>query len=511
MFESLTSRLNQALRTMRGQARITEKNIQEALREIRLALLEADVHVGAVKEFVSRVCEKALGVEVLKTLSPGQQVIKIVNDELIRLLGGDQPTEVMPTGGLTVVMMCGLQGSGKTTASAKLALRMKADGRRPMMVAADIYRPAAIDQLQVLGERVNIPVFSQPEGTKPEQIVERALVHAKAEGHDFVILDTAGRLHIDEEMMQELVRLRKIAQPQRILLVIDSMVGQDAVLQAEHFHGKLDVSGVILSKLDGDARGGVALSVRHAVGRPILYASTGEKPEDFETFHPDRMASRILGMGDVLTLIEKAQESIDQDEAMAMQQKLMDRTFTLQDWLGQLRNMQKMGGVTALMKLIPGMGGMDIPEDKMPGEKDTKCMEAIIQSMTSLERTETRVIGSSRRKRIARGSGTTVAAVNNLLKQFAEMKRMMKSMTAPMQEKVIRHTRAKNKKGKKGKNKKYTAPKVSKKMRKMQQMGQQFPGMDLMGGMNNMEDSQGGGESDAALMEKIKSMMNKDK
>ena len=507
MFESLSDRLNGALRKLRGQAHVSEKNIQDALREVRLALLEADVHVGAVREFINRVRERAMGQEVLKTLNPGQQAIKVVHEELTNLLGGDQPREPIPTGGLVTVMMCGLQGSGKTTASAKLALKMKEAGRRPLMVAADIYRPAAVDQLQVLGERVGVPVFSQPTGTKPETIVERAISHAKAEGNDLLILDTAGRLHIDEAMMAELVRIKRLAQPQRTFLVVDSMVGQDAVRQAEHFNSQLTVSGVILSKLDGDARGGVALSIRHAIEKPIVYASTGEKPQDFDAFHPDRMASRILGMGDVLTLIEKAQANVDQDEAAAMQQKLLSQTFTMEDWLTQMQQVKKMGGLASVMKLIPGLGG-NLPTDKLPDDREMTRMEAIIYSMTPLERTEPNVISGGRRKRISAGSGTTVADVDRLVKQFSEMRKMIRAMTAPMRQRVIQQTRKKDKKGKgKGRKGKPQQPQMSKTMRRqMQKMGG-MPGFDpsqLMGGMPQ-EDS--GGQDE--MMRKMREMLKK--
>lgn len=505
MFENLTDRLNQALRRVRGQSHLSEKNVQEALREVRMAFLEADVHVGAVKEFIARVRERALGQEVLKSLNPGQHTIKVVHEELTRMLGGDRLLEPIPTGGQIVVMMCGLQGSGKTTASAKLALRMKGEGRRPLLVAADIYRPAAVQQLQVLGERVGVPVFTQPEGTRPEQIVERAMAFARAQGNDLLILDTAGRLHVDERMMDELVRLRRLAGPQRIFLVIDSMVGQDAVRQAEHFNSRLDVSGVILSKLDGDARGGVALSVRHAIGKPILFAGVGEKPADFEPFHPDRMASRILGMGDVLTLIEKAQASVDREEALRMQQKLFEQSFTLDDWLAQMQQVKKMGGLSAIMKLLPGLGG-GLPSDPELDEGEIARMEAVINSMTLKERTEPNLIAGSRRKRIAAGSGTSVSDVDRLLKQFGEMKKMIRAMTAPARERMVKRLRTHDKKALAAMRKKGKAPQLSKSMRR--QMGK-------LGGLTGLDPSALGNlqpppeSADSGMMDRLREMLKK--
>ncbi len=504
MFENLTDRLNQALRRVRGLSHLSEKNIQEALREVRLAFLEADVHVGAVKEFTTRVRERALGQEVLRTLEPGQHTIKVVHEELTRMLGGDQLLEPIPAGGLVVAMMCGLQGSGKTTASAKLALKMKDEGRRPLLVAADVYRPAAIDQLRVLGDKVGVPVFSQPQGTRPEQIVERAMAFARAQGHDLLILDTAGRLHIDERMMDELVRLRKLASPQRIFLVIDSMVGQDAVRQAEHFNSRLDVSGVILSKLDGDARGGVALSVRHAIGKPIIFASVGEKPQEFETFHPDRMASRILGMGDILSLIEKAQATVDRDEAIKMQQKLFDQTFTLDDWLSQMQQVKKMGGLGAILKLMPGLGG-NMPADKLPDEREMVRMEAIINSMTKRERIEPHVVQGSRRKRIAAGSGANVSEVDRVIKQFGEMKKMIKAMTAPARERLVKKLRTHDKKALAAMAKKGKQQPMSKAMRKMGRMGG-MPQMDPRA-LENLQAPPDMG--DPGMMDKLREMLKK--
>ncbi|MBE7558065.1 signal recognition particle protein [bacterium] len=504
MFENLTDRLNQALRRVRGQSHLTEKNIQEALREVRLAFLEADVHVGAVKEFIARVRERALGQEVLASLEPGQHAIKVVYEELTRMLGGDALLDPIPAGGLIVTMLCGLQGSGKTTACAKLALKMKNEGRRPLLVAADVYRPAAVEQLKVLGEKVDVPVFSQPQGARPEQIVERAMAFARAEGRDLLILDTAGRLHIDERMMDELVRIRKLASPQRIFLVIDSMVGQDAVRQAEHFNSRLDVSGVILSKLDGDARGGVALSVRHAIGKPIVFASVGEKPADFEAFHPDRMAGRILGMGDVLTLIEKAQAAVDREEALKMQQKLFDQSFTLDDWLSQMQQVKKMGGLSAILKLLPGLGG-NLPTDKLPDEREMVRMEAIINSMTKRERSEPHIVQGSRRKRIAAGSGANVSDVDRVIKEFGEMKRMIKAMTAPARERLVKKLRTHDKKALAAMARKGKQQPTSKAMRKMGRMGG-LPGFDPRALGQAPESPEAGG---ADMMEKLREMLKK--
>ena len=428
VFENLSNKLQETLRKLKGKGKLTEKDVDAALREVRLALLEADVNFKVVKDFVAKVKERCLGKEVLESLTPGQQVIKIVNDELTRLMGESVAKLNQAPNPPTIVMMVGLQGSGKTTSSAKLAHLLKKKNHTPLLVAADIYRPAAIKQLQVLGEQLDVPVFQMGE-QDPASTAKAALELAKKNRHDYLIIDTAGRLHIDEELMNELGRMEKAVSPHEILLVVDAMTGQDAVNVAQSFRDKLGLTGVVLTKLDGDTRGGAALSVRAVTGCPVKFAGLGEKTDAFEPFHPDRMSSRILGMGDVLTLIEKAQSSFDHKQAQEMERKLRTQQFTLDDFLEQLQQIKKMGPLNQIMEMMPGMGGLG---KKLKGmsvdEQQFVRVEAIIKSMTKKERQEPVIINSSRRKRIAAGSGTKVQDVNNLLKQFDMMQKMMKQL-----------------------------------------------------------------------------------
>jgi signal recognition particle subunit SRP54 len=429
VFENLQKRLTAVLAKVRGQLRLSEKNIQDALGEVRLALLEADVNYRVTREFIRRVRERAIGADVLKGLTPDQHFIKIVHEELIQLLGGQTHPFDFSGERRAVYMLCGLQGSGKTTTAGKFALFLRKRGRHPLLVAADVYRPAAIQQLKVVGEQVETPVYAPGADVDPVKICRDALRHAEKEGLDSVILDTAGRLHIDQDMMGELIRVKEALDPQHILLVVDSMVGQDAVNQAKEFNQSLEITGIILTKLDGDARGGAALSIREVTGKPIFFAGVGEKLEDFERFHPDRMASRILGMGDVLSLIEKAQEVFDQEQAQEMQKKLLDQSFTLEDFLNQMQQMKKMGNLQDIMEKMPFFsGGGRLPQDFEMDEREMVVAEAIIRSMTPAERLHPQVIGGSRRKRIAKGSGTSPTDVNRLLKQFDESKRMIRQM-----------------------------------------------------------------------------------
>ena len=423
-FEGLAEKLNAAFKKLRSKGKLSENDVKEAMREVRLALLEADVNYKVAKDFVKKVTEKAVGEEVLSSLTPAQQVIKIVRDELTELMGSTDSRINFSSKIPTIIMMCGLQGSGKTTHSAKLAKMFRKQGRRPLLVACDIYRPAAIEQLKVVGAQVDTPVFEM--GTiSPVEIAKNAIKHAKDYGNDIVILDTAGRLHIDEELMQELQDIKNEVHPNEILLVIDAMTGQDAVNVANTFNEKLEITGVILTKLDGDTRGGAALSVRAVTGKPIKFAGTGEKLTDLEAFHPERMASRILGMGDVMTLIEKAQENIDIDPEQAgdLAKRMKNADFTLDDFLSQMQQIKKMGPLSGILKMLPGMsaiGDIDIPDDAM------KKPEAIIRSMTLKERKYPEILNASRRRRIAAGSGTTVQDVNQLIRQFEDMKKQMK-------------------------------------------------------------------------------------
>ena len=428
VFEGLSSKLQEIVRKFKGKGRVTEADIKEIMREIKLALLEADVNFKVVKDFISVVSQKAVGQNVLESLTPGQQVIKIVHDELVSLLGGTQSKISFASRPPTVLMMVGLQGSGKTTTSGKLASQMRKQGKNPLLVACDVYRPAAVKQLEVVGGQLNIPVYSEPGNNNAVEIASRALKEAENKGHDLMIIDTAGRLHINEELMDELVRIKATVKPHEIILVVDSMTGQDAVNVAASFNEKIGLDGLILTKLDGDTRGGAALSVKSVTGKPIKFVGLGEKLSDLEPFYPDRMASRILGMGDVLSLIEKAQESFDEKKAMEMEKKLRSQQFTLEDFLDQMQQLKNMGSLNQILGMIPGLSpkqlqGVDIDEKKMAH------FEAIIKSMTMKERLEPSVINASRKKRIAAGSGTSIQDINNLLKRFEELKKMMKQMT----------------------------------------------------------------------------------
>ena len=422
-FESLSEKLAAAFKKLRSKGKLSESDIKEAMREVKMALLEADVNYKVVKDFVKTVSERAVGQEVLESLTPAQQVIKIVNDELTALMGKDNARIQFPSKPPCVVLMCGLQGSGKTTHSAKLARYFKSQGHRPLLVACDIYRPAAIEQLKIVGEKAGAQVFEMGK-ENPVKIATEALKFAKDHGNDLVIIDTAGRLHIDEVLMEELKQIEAAVNPNEILLVVDAMTGQDAVNVADTFNKALPITGVILTKLDSDTRGGAAISVLQVTGKPIKFAGTGEKIDDLEPFHPDRMASRILGMGDVLTLIEKAQDAVDEKEAAKLAQKMKENSFDMNDLLDNLRQISKMGSIKQLLGMIPGIGnkveGMDIDE------KQFTRVEAMITSMTPAEREKPSIINPSRKRRIAAGSGTRVEDVNRLLKQFEQMKTMMK-------------------------------------------------------------------------------------
>jgi signal recognition particle subunit SRP54 len=428
MFESLSDRLNAAFTRLSGKGRLDEADIDEAMKEVRRALLEADVNFKVVKTFVERVRERAIGQEVLKSLTPAQQVVAIVHDQLIELLGEAARLESSKTPP-TVIMMVGLQGSGKTTTAAKLALQLRRAGQNPLLVAADMYRPAAVHQLQTLGKQLNIPVYSEPQGANPINIAVNGVRQGQIGNHNTVILDTAGRLHIDEMMMQEVATIKSRLNPTEILLVVDAMTGQDAVRAASEFNEKVGVTGLILTKMDGDTRGGAALSVREVTGVPIKFIGTGEKTDALEPFYPDRVASRILGMGDVLTLIEKAQAEYDVESAKAMEKKLRTATFNLEDFLGQLQQVKKLGPLEQVLGMIPGLGQAMRQQQVSVKDGDFNQIEAIIRSMTPMERHRPEVIDSSRRRRIARGSGTTVQDVNALLNQFKQMQKMMKMMT----------------------------------------------------------------------------------
>ena len=429
-FEGLSEKLNETFKRLRGKGRLTESDVKAGLREVRLALLEADVSYKVVKDFIARVTDRCVGSDVLESLTPAQQIVKIVNQELTELMGGSNARLATASKGPTVVMMVGLQGAGKTTNCAKLAGLMRRQyGKRPLLVACDVYRPAAIKQLQVVGSQVGVEVFERGQGD-PVKIAQEAVEYARYYGRDPVILDTAGRLHIDEHLMQELRNVRDTVKPQEILLVVDAMTGQDAVNVADTFNKNLGVDGVILTKLDGDTRGGAAISVKAVTGKPIKFSGTGEKLTDIEPFYPDRMASRILGMGDVLTLIEKAQDSFDEKSASELEHKLRTQSFTLDDFLTQMQQMKKMGSVADLLKMIPGVGSklgdISIDEDKIAKQQAKTC--AIIYSMTRMERRNPDVLNASRKRRIAAGSGTTVQEVNLLLKQFEQTRQMMKEV-----------------------------------------------------------------------------------
>jgi signal recognition particle subunit SRP54 len=429
MFESLSEKLSRTFKKLRGQGKLTEKNIQEALKEVRMALLEADVNYKVVKKFVEDIRQSAMGQEVLDSLSPGQQVIKIVNQELIRLMGGSRQDLNLTGRTPFALMLVGLQGSGKTTTAGKLALHLRKKGRNPYLVPADIYRPAAIEQLQKLGGQVGIPVHDTDKGRKPEDTCLEAMQRAGTVGADVLIMDTAGRLHVDDELMAELVRIKERVSPTEILLVADAMTGQDAVNVAKHFNDLLDISGVILTKMEGDARGGAALSIKAVTDKPIKFIGVGEKLDALEPFFPDRLASRILGMGDMLSLIEKAQEEFDEKEALKLAKKLKKREFDLEDFLGQLRQLKKLGSLEQIMSMIPGLGQLKQLKNVKPDERELVRVEAIINSMTKEERENYKIINGSRRRRIALGSGTTIQDVNKLLKNFAQTKKMMETLT----------------------------------------------------------------------------------
>ncbi|MBS7220443.1 MAG: signal recognition particle protein [Clostridiales bacterium] len=428
-FENLSEKLQAVFKQLRGKGKLTEKDVKEAMREVKLALLEADVNFKIVKQFINKVNERAVGSEVLESLTPGQQVIKIVNEELIELMGSSQSKLTFSSKPPTVYMMVGLQGAGKTTTSGKLAGLLKKQGKSPLLVACDVYRPAAIKQLQVVGNNYGIPVFEMGDKLNPVDIAKESLQYATKNKHDVILIDTAGRLHINEELMEELKNIKEAVRPQEILLVVDAMTGQDAVTVADSFNGQLGVDGIILTKLDGDARGGAALSVRSVTGKPIKYIGMGEKMEDLEPFYPDRMASRILGMGDVLSLIEKAQEAYDEKQAMEMAQKMRNNDFTLEDFLDQMQQIKKMGPLKDLIGMIPGMSQLNL-NDVDVDPKAMAHIEAIIQSMTKEERQNPSILNGPRKKRIANGSGRTIAEVNRLLKQFEEMKKMMKQVNS---------------------------------------------------------------------------------
>ena len=430
-FEGLGEKLQETFRKLKGKGKLNEKDIKEAMREVKLALLEADVNYKVVKQFISTVSSKCVGAEVLESLTPGQHVIKIVNEELTNLMGGSESKLNYSSSGLTVIMLVGLQGAGKTTMCGKLALNLRKDNKKPLLVACDIYRPAAIKQLEVVGKQIEIPVFSMGDKVSPVEIAKNAIAHAKDNGNNVVIIDTAGRLHIDEELMQELKNIKENVKPSEILLVVDSMTGQDAVNVAENFNKDLDLSGVILTKLDGDTRGGAALSIKSIIDKPIKYAGIGEKMNDFEVFHPDRMASRILGMGDVLSLIEKAQEAIDEKEATDLGKRMLNQEFNFDDYLMAMEQMKKLGPLNKIMEMIPGMNSKEL--QGVDFDKGTAALDkskAVIQSMTAKERKNPSLIAksASRKNRIAKGSGTSVQEINKLMKGYEMMKKQMKQM-----------------------------------------------------------------------------------
>ena len=427
MFGNLSEKLENAFKRFRNKGKLTEADVKEGMREVKLALLEADVNFKVVRDFIKSVTERAVGSEVLESLLPGQQIVKIVHEELIKLMGETNSKLTISSRPPTVVMMVGLLGSGKTTHAAKLAGMYNKQGKRPLLVACDVYRPAAIDQLKVVGGQLEVPVFDMGLGD-PVEITRQAMAHANRHGHDMVIIDTAGRLHVDEVLMNELCSIKEVANPTEILLVVDAMTGQDAVNVAESFNEKLDITGVILSKLDGDTRGGAALSVRYVTGKPIKFIGVGEKLDAIEPFYPDRMASRILGMGDVLTLIEKAQQSIDEKKAAELEKRLRENMFTLDDYLDQLRQIKGMGSFDQIAAMIPGMKAGALKDAKVD-EKAMAHTEAIILSMTKKEREKPTIINGARRKRIANGSGTSVEEVNRLLRQYEQMSKMLKQFT----------------------------------------------------------------------------------
>ena len=428
-FESLTEKLQNVFKNLRSKGRLTEADVKVALKEVKMALLEADVSFKVVKQFIKAVQERAIGQDVMNGLNPGQMVIKIVNDELVSLMGSET-TEIAlrPAGEITVIMMAGLQGAGKTTTTAKIAGKLKAKGRKPLLVACDVYRPAAITQLQINGEKQGVEVFAMGDKQNPVNIAKAAIEHAKNQNFNVVILDTAGRLHVDEDMMQELIQIKEEVQVDQTILVVDAMTGQDAVNVAESFNQKVGIDGVILTKMDGDTRGGAALSIKAISGKPILYVGMGEKLSDLEQFYPDRMASRILGMGDVMSLIEKAQQSIDEDKAREMEQKIKKATFGFDDYLESMNQMKNMGGICSVLNMLPGLGNKAKDIEGMIDEKDMARKEAIILSMTPKERANPDLLNPSRKKRIAQGAGVDIAEVNRMVKQFDQTRKMMKQM-----------------------------------------------------------------------------------
>lgn len=429
-FEGLAERLQSTIKKITGKGKISEQDIKEMSREIRLALLEADVNFRVVKDLINRIKERAVGQEVMESLTPGQQVVKIVRDELAELMGGENAKIAVSDRPPTVIMMVGLQGAGKTTTSGKLAnLLRKKHNRKPLLVACDVYRPAAIEQLKTVGDQLDMPVFSLGTDANPVEIAEKAIEKAKEDHLDYVIIDTAGRLHVDNELMTELTEIKEAVEPEEIFLVVDAMTGQDAVNVAESFNEQLDITGVVLTKLDGDTRGGAALSIKAVTDKPIKFAGMGEKLDQLEPFHPDRMASRILGMGDVLSLIEKAETTVDQKKAKELEEKMRSMSFTFDDFLEQMEQVKQMGPLDELLNMLPGAGKMKGLKNAQIDERQLSHVEAIVKSMTKEERQNPDIINASRKKRIARGSGTTVSQVNRLLKQFNEMKKMMKQMT----------------------------------------------------------------------------------
>ena len=437
-FDSLTEKLQNVFRNLRSKGRLTEDDVKAALREVKMALLEADVNFKVVKKFVKDVQERAVGQDVMNGLNPGQMVIKIVNEELVKLMGSET-TEIklQPGSAITVIMMAGLQGAGKTTTTAKLAGKYKLKGKKPLLVACDVYRPAAIKQLQINGEKQGVEVFSMGDKNRPADIAKAALAHAQKNGNNIVILDTAGRLHIDEDMMAELQQIKEAVEVHQTILVVDAMTGQDAVNVAESFHNKIGIDGVIVTKLDGDTRGGAALSIKAVTGRPILYVGMGEKLSDLEQFYPDRMASRTLGMGDVLTLIEKAGAELDEEKAMQMADKMKKAQFDFEDYLMSMEQMRKMGGLSSIMSMMPGLGGLGgknkLPDlDSPENDKKMARMEAIIYSMTPEERKNPDLLNPSRKHRIAKGAGVDISEVNRMVKQFNESRKMMKKLPGMM-------------------------------------------------------------------------------
>ncbi|MDD7408742.1 MAG: signal recognition particle protein [Anaerovoracaceae bacterium] len=431
-FEGLSEKLQDLFKNLRSKGTLTEADVNTAMREVKLALLEADVNFKVVKKFVANVKEKCLGEEVLSSLTPGQQVIKIVNEELTQLMGGTVSKLTYSDSGFTVYLLAGLQGTGKTTTAGKLANYLKKEGKKPMLAACDVHRPAAIDQLEIVGKQVDVPVYTEREEKRAEVVAANAKKKAEHDGYNVLIVDTSGRLHVDEELMAELVRVRDAVQPHETLLVIDALTGQDAVTAASAFNDAVNVDGIILTKLDGDTRGGAALSVREVTGKPIKFVGVGEKFDALQPFYPDRMASRILGMGDMLTLIEKAQEQYDEKEAVELEKKIRKNEFTLEDFLEQMGQIKKMGGMRKIIDMLPGVNGQKVSEEDIDkSEKEFVKMEAIIRSMTPAERADPKILNASRRKRIARGSGQPVSQINQLVKRYDEARKVMKQYTKP--------------------------------------------------------------------------------